>query len=243
MCIPALHVRHKCPLKAPSHRHPLPPVSGSPALRVLWVIRLPGGHRPSSFLVASAYRLALPPGFRVRPTVCRGFPHCVAQYPYPLPRRPCKLEPTGPPKFLTLLSTHPTLYVDPGRPSGISPKKRSLCIGFWRVNTIAICILLVTGLSQAWGSAVSPAGYVVPCVRFNCFVRLYIVASSTVATLGMSGWLDLAQWGLAPHKKRQASLGALTLHAHREPATPCLSGSPEPQPGRDAVARTVRLSL
>ena len=67
-----------------------------------------------------------------------------------------------------------------------------------------------TRLSQALGSADSPAGYVVPCVRFNCFVRLYIAASSTVATLGMSGWLDLPQPGLAPGKKRQASLGALT---------------------------------
>src|SRR5881397_1158230 len=35
LCTPALHVRHKFPMKAPSHRHPLPPVSGSPALRVL----------------------------------------------------------------------------------------------------------------------------------------------------------------------------------------------------------------
>jgi hypothetical protein len=89
-------------------------------------------------------------------------------------------------------------------------QKRCLCIGFWRVKTIALCILLVTRLCQAWGSAVSPAGYVVPCVRFTCFVQLYIEASSTVATLGMSGWLDLAQPGLAPGKKRQASLGALT---------------------------------
>ena len=113
-------------------------------------------------------------------------------------------------KFLTLLSTHPALFVDPGRPSESHQKKRSLCLGFWRVNTIAICILLVTRLSQALGSAASPTGYVVPCVRFNCLVRLYIIASSTVATLGMSGWLDLPQSGLPPHKKRQASLGALT---------------------------------
>src|SRR5438094_9235748 len=69
----------------------------------------------------------------------------------------------------------------------------------------------MTGLSQALGRAVSPAGCVVPCVRFNCFVRLYIRASSTVATLGMSGWLDLPQQGLPPCKKRQASLGALAL--------------------------------
>ena len=110
---------------------------------------------------------------------------------------------------LTLLSTPPTLFVDPGRPSGSSPKKRFLCVGFWGVKPIALCLLLVTRRSQALGSAVSPAGSVVPCVRFTCVVRLYIVASSTVATLGMSGWLDLPQPGLPPGKKRQASLGAL----------------------------------
>jgi hypothetical protein len=129
-------------------------------------------------------------------------------------RMPCdtafpQSEPDGSPKFLTLLSTHPTLFVDPGRPSGSSPN-RFLCVGFWRVNTIALCILLVTRLSQALESADSPTGYVVPCVRFNYIVRLYSGASSTVVTLSMSGWLDLAQQGLAPCKKRQASLGALT---------------------------------
>ena len=96
---------------------------------------------------------------------------------------------------------------------------------------MAICMKLVTRLYQALGSAASPAGYVVPCVRFNRFVRLYIVASSTAATLGMSGWLDLAQPGLAPGKKRQA---------HRAPPTRDLSRSPEPPPGGAAVQRRVR---
>ena len=63
----------------------------------------------------------------------------------------------------------------PRQTLGELTKNAFLCVGFWRVNTIAICILLVTRLSQALGSAGSPAGYVVPCVRFNCFVRLYIV--------------------------------------------------------------------
>lgn len=71
-----------------------------------------------------------------------------------------------------------------------------------------------TRLYQALGSAVSPAVYVVPCVRFNCFVRLppffLLIASYSVATLGTGGWLGLTRWGLSPHKKRQASLGALT---------------------------------
>ena len=55
-------------------------------------------------------------------------------------------EPGGPPKFLTPLSTHTTLFVDPDRPSGISPKKRSLCAGFWCVKTIAVCIIAITWL-------------------------------------------------------------------------------------------------
>ena len=50
-------------------------------------------------------------------------------------------EPFGSPKFLVFLSTHATLFLDPGRPSEDSPK-RSLCIGFWSRYTIAICIIL-----------------------------------------------------------------------------------------------------
>ena len=48
-------------------------------------------------------------------------------------------EPSGPPKFLTLLSTHTTLFVDPDRPSGSSPT-RFLYVGFWCVKTIAVCL-------------------------------------------------------------------------------------------------------
>ena len=70
---------------------------------------------------------------------------------------------------------------------------------------------LLTGLYQAWGIAVSLAADVIPCVRFNNFVRLENSTSSIAATLGMSGWLILAQQGLSPCKKRQASLDALTI--------------------------------
>ena len=49
----------------------------------------------------------------------------------------------------------------------------------------------LTGLYQALGSAVSPAVYVVPCVRFTCVVRLS--TSFTDATLGTGGWLDLTR--------------------------------------------------
>ena len=75
------------------------------------------------------------------------------------------------PTFLTLLSTHTTLSSGPRQTLGKLTKKRFLCGGFWCVNAIAICMSAHTGLYQALGSAVSPAVSVVPCVRFNCFVR------------------------------------------------------------------------
>jgi hypothetical protein len=79
-------------------------------------------------------------------------------------------ELSGPPKFLTFLSTPTTLFVDPGRPSGSSPK-HFLCVGFWSVKTIAVCLSRAHGAVSALESAVAPAVYVGPCVRFTCFVR------------------------------------------------------------------------
>jgi len=76
----------------------------------------------------------------------------------------------------------------------------------------------LTGLYQAWGSAVSLAACVVPCVRFNCFVRL--PSSSTAATLGMGGWLNLTRQGLSPCKKRQACLAHNGLRVSRRTLSP-----------------------
>jgi hypothetical protein len=121
-------------------------------------------------------------------------------------------EPSGPPKFLTLLSTHTTLFVDPDRPSGRSPK-RVLCVGFWGVKPIAVCIMAAYGAVSSFGECGLPCGLrgalctLHPC-RSAC-------TSFTGATLGMSGGLDLTQQGLTPCKKRQASLGALTLGLRR----------------------------
>ena len=164
----------------------------------------------SAYLLAQAAALSTP--FRLRPTSVSGFPR-----PWLMIRMPCdgfarvfsaRQELRGPPKFLTLLSTHTTLFVDPGRPSGISPQ-RSLCVGFWGVNTIAICIMLAHGAVSSFGECGLPCG-----LRGSlCTLQLCRSASFpsfTVATLGMSGWLGLPQQGLAPCKKRQASLGALT---------------------------------
>ena len=46
-------------------------------------------------------------------------------------------------------------------------------------------------------------------------IRSVSSTSSTDATLGTGGWLNLTWQGLAPCKKRQASLGALTLGLSR----------------------------
>ena len=55
----------------------------------------------------------------------------------------------------------------------------------------------------------------VPCVRFELFVRLFLFLLLSVsykfATLGTGGWLDLTRRALAARKKRQASLGAQRL--------------------------------
>src|SRR6185369_11249027 len=71
-------------------------------------------------------------------------------------------------------------------------------------------------LYQASASAVSLTAYVIP-VYAQSFHSLIDLTSSTTATLGMSGWLDLAQLGLAPNQKHQAFLGAPTLVQCREP--------------------------
>ena len=92
------------------------------------VIRLPEGHRPRSLW------LPWPTDLRCHsrlgsglPCVCRGFPHCVAQYPYPVPEFSCKLEPTGSPTVLTLLSPHPTLYGGPRQTLGTLTQSRPRC--------------------------------------------------------------------------------------------------------------------
>jgi hypothetical protein len=100
---------------------------------------------------------------------------------------------------------------DPDRPSSLSPS-RCLCVGFRCVQTVAVCLLAFTRLSQTSGCAVTLPAYRVPCVRSTWFVQ-GSRSSSPSATLGTGSWLDLTRWGLPPHKKRQASLSALTARA------------------------------
>ena len=154
----------------------------------------------------------------------RSFPLCTA-LPAPStlsgsrrpdrPQPPCRRglpgappqEPSGPPKFLTLLSTHTTLFVDPDRPSGNSPK-RFLCVGFWGVKPIAVCMSRDHGAVSSFRECGLPYGLRgALCTLHPC---CSVCTSFTGATLGRSGWLDLPPQGLTPCKKHQASLGALT---------------------------------
>ena len=66
-------------------------------------------------------------------------------------------EQPGPPKSLMLLSTHPTLFVDPGRPSEDSPY-RPLCVGFPSVNTVAVCFILSNGAVSSFRKYGLPCG-------------------------------------------------------------------------------------
>ncbi|MGA1871495.1 MAG: hypothetical protein ACMUJM_23455, partial [bacterium] len=107
-------------------------------------------------------------------------------------------EAGGPPKFLTLLLLHATLF-DPDTPSGISPN-RFLCIGFWHVNTIAERIFTPNGaeLLRRGTSLLRPTVFPVYassipffriCTPLNSSHRQY--GSSIPATLGTGGWLGL----------------------------------------------------
>ena len=113
-------------------------------------------------------------------------------------------EPSGSPRFPTLLSTHAALFVDPGRPSEGSPI-RPLCVGFWHRYTIAACFILGdeavsrlrgvrSPLRPMWFpvyASAAPFGPVPP----------FASASSAAATLGTGGWLGLTRQGLPPCKK------------------------------------------
>ena len=100
--------------------------------------------------------------------------------------------------------------MDPGRPSGTSPW-RFLCVGFWLVNTIAICTMLANGAVSCLGDCGLPCGRRDSLCTLHLFRSALLRTSSIAATLGMSGWLLLTQQGLSPCKKRQASLDALTI--------------------------------
>ena len=168
------------PVQAPYLCHPLPPVDGSPVLRVLRGDPTPHGPSAALSMLGCAY---LCPGIHgVSHVLNASLSACQALR-----------TPTDPPSL------------SPGR---------DLCIGFQCVQTVAICIDRFDEAVPDFRVCGHPSGLQSSLCTLHMFCSV-LGTSSTHATLGTSGWLILTRWGLAPHKKRQASLGALTLAVSR----------------------------
>ena len=99
------------------------------------------------------------------------------------------------------------LLRDPGSPSATSPW-RLLCIGFWIFDSIAVCFLGLDEAVSSFRECGLSYGLCDALCTLQSFRSMISLTSSTTATLGMSGCLDLAQLGLAPNQKHQAFLGA-----------------------------------
>jgi len=115
----------------------------------------------SAYLAALGFQALAYLRFRVSPSVAR--------YPYAFRRL---RNSQGLPSSLTSLSTHTALCTpaDPSRPHHFF--FRSLCVGFWFRHTIVVCFDNLTKLLRASANAVSPAVYVILCLRFS-----YVIAS------------------------------------------------------------------
>ena len=97
-----------------------------------------------------------------------------------------------------------------------------------------------TRLSQALGSAASPAGSVVPCVRFTCVVRL-------LHRCFLHSCHTRSEWLVGPSSARTCTwqeapsfAWRTNAPAHRELPHRDFSDLAEPHRGSDAVARRVR---
>ena len=144
----------------------------------------------------------------------------------PLQRSPCSsrsVEHTGPPKFLCASLHAYHALIRPRRTLRDLTSNGPFVSASAFATALPPALLTLTRLYQASGRTVSPTAYVIPCVRFICYVHV-ILTLLTDATLGMSGSLDLTQQGLSPCKKHQALLGARPdVYSSRRPKTPASS--------------------
>jgi hypothetical protein len=146
-------------------------------------------------LVETAYLFGFPFWFRVRPTLFREFPQCVAHYPYPLPELPSNRSQQGLPSSCHFSTRIPRSKVDPGSPSEISPY-RFLCVGFWTVNTIADCFIHVIEAVSSFRECGLPCGLRVSLCTLQ---RLRSVAFIETVILGglntfVSSQCPLSTW-------------------------------------------------
>src|SRR5947209_33101 len=89
-------------------------------------------------------------------------------------------------------------------------------IAFGSVKTLGVRNKPFRSCTSTSGCAVTPAAYRILCLRFAHLVRrVYHHDSAMDARLDTGGWLALTRQGLAPCKRRQAYLGAITLRFRR----------------------------
>src|ERR1700730_2344430 len=86
---------------------------------------------------------------------------------------------------------------------------RLLRFGFWNTKTIAICFIIIDEAVSSFTECGLSYGLCDSLCTLQPFRSALDFSSSTAATLGTSGWLDLSRLGLSPSQKHQASLGAL----------------------------------
>src|SRR6185437_4661903 len=85
---------------------------------------------------------------------------------------------------------------------------RLLCIGFWIFDSIAVCFVGLDEAVSSFRECGLSYGLCDALCTLQSFRSMIDSPPSTTATLGMIGWLDLTQLGLAPDQKHQAFLGA-----------------------------------
>jgi hypothetical protein len=159
--------------------------------------------------------------FRVRPTSVSGFPrlwHTICFSCADAPFTRSTQEPPGSPKFLTFLSTHPT-------PCGPRQALRALTrfsalfvLASGPLTPSPPASFALTRLYQALGSAVFPTGYVVPCIRLNCFVRScsHLLNDLPDNCNTRYGWMvSPSPAGTCTLQETPSSLGALTAQLTR----------------------------
>jgi hypothetical protein len=108
----------------------------------------------------------------------------------------------------------------------------------------SVPLVPLTRLKSLQGGADTPLAYKILCVRFTCVVHdgfsvpTKASLSATGVTLDTGRWLALTRPGLAPGKKRQASLGAPTLRHRRVVGRAFRKGTASP-PGLTAASFSV----
>ena len=171
---PALHVRDTFPVRAPSHRHPLPPVDGSPARGGLrgdptpqtptvgvpcpGRLHLPVAPFASTVQVPASIRVRVSPSvpkelYTIRRNVlCAGTSEVSQVLNASLSACQALWTPTDPP-----VSHQDETFVLASSAFKLSPS----------------VLIALTRLYQTSGCAVTLPAYRVPCVRFICFVRCW----------------------------------------------------------------------